>query len=515
MASLKTEVDILDIDKLTPVPYYLAKLSNVVKHDLVKKTEYNKLVTEVDNIDTTNFVKKTKYEKDGSDFEDKINKIDRKYLMLMVWLKKTDFNTKVTEVECQIPSISSLATNSALTVVENKIPDVSSLVKKTDFNTTVTEKEGKIPDVSSLVKKTDYTTEISSIKNDYVTNAALNTRHKDLIQKTKFDTEVKKINDKIASNISEVLTYNNRLSQAKDRIDELERIASYFRGKNNFDGNGGTQNALVFQVKSKYFVRFNNLVAIYDIWESNGLSDQRLSIAKGSVRTSKLIRPGYVIFSKGADFLQQDKSNVIAAKSIVNIYIVCKLFAKSISSSNALKNCLIGATEVKKTNKTADPPKWQYSGHGLAFDRTVQFTHNDGSLARNITICGADLSTSRHSTNKTQNNLLLGHAFIQKINDTIIYAERSYSPNFSIDNKVFCLSLRYNGDNSYLFVNGKDVATFKAKNSEIKPQPIALGSITTTEHLSTDEIKKSKLYGNIYDFMLISCLYYMIFMLIC
>ena len=44
---------------------------------------------------------------------------------------------------------------------------------KTDFNTKVTEIEGKIPDVSSLVKKTDYATEITSIKNDYVTNAAL------------------------------------------------------------------------------------------------------------------------------------------------------------------------------------------------------------------------------------------------------------------------------------------------------------------------------------------------------
>ena len=60
-------------------------------------------------------------------------------------------------------------------------------------------------------------------------------------------------------------------------------------------------------------VRFSNFVTIYDICESKGLSDQRLGIAKGSVKTSKLIRPGYVIFSKGADFFQQDKSNVIAA----------------------------------------------------------------------------------------------------------------------------------------------------------------------------------------------------------
>ena len=62
------------------------------------------------------------------------------------------------------------------------------MVKKTDFDTQVTEIEGKIPDISSLVKKTDYSTEIASIKNDYVTNAALNARHKDVI----LDTEVKK-----------------------------------------------------------------------------------------------------------------------------------------------------------------------------------------------------------------------------------------------------------------------------------------------------------------------------------
>ena len=87
LASLKTEVDKIDADKLKTVPVDLGKLSNVVKNDVVKKTEYNKLVTKVDNIDTTNFVKRTKYEKNGSDFEDKTNKIDKKYLMSLVWLK--------------------------------------------------------------------------------------------------------------------------------------------------------------------------------------------------------------------------------------------------------------------------------------------------------------------------------------------------------------------------------------------------------------------------------------------
>ena len=78
LASLKTEVDKIDADKLKTVPVDLAKLRNVVKNNVVKKTECNKLVTKVDNIDTTNFVKKIKYEKDGTKFEDKINKIDKK-----------------------------------------------------------------------------------------------------------------------------------------------------------------------------------------------------------------------------------------------------------------------------------------------------------------------------------------------------------------------------------------------------------------------------------------------------
>ena len=60
LANLKTEADKLDIGKLTHVPYDLAKLSNVVKNDVVKKTEFNKLASKVNSIDATNFVKRNK-----------------------------------------------------------------------------------------------------------------------------------------------------------------------------------------------------------------------------------------------------------------------------------------------------------------------------------------------------------------------------------------------------------------------------------------------------------------------
>ena len=104
-------------------------LSNAVKNDFVKKTEYKNLVTKVDNIDTAGFVLKTKYDTDKSDLK-KISDGDKKIPDTSGLIKKkTDFSSKITEIEDKIPSISGLATNSALTAVENKIPNVSNLVK--------------------------------------------------------------------------------------------------------------------------------------------------------------------------------------------------------------------------------------------------------------------------------------------------------------------------------------------------------------------------------------------------
>ena len=137
MASLKTEEDKLDVDKLVPVPVDLSKLSDVVRNDVVKKTAYDKLVAKVNSIDTSAFVLKTKDDTDKSELENKIP--DTSDLV-----EKTDYYTKITEIEGKIPDVSSLATKTALTTVENKIPSVSSLVKKTDYNTKITEIENKL-----------------------------------------------------------------------------------------------------------------------------------------------------------------------------------------------------------------------------------------------------------------------------------------------------------------------------------------------------------------------------------
>ena len=78
LASLKTEVDKLNIVKLSPVPVDLSKLSDAVKNDVVKKTVYDKLVEKANNIDTTGFVLKTTYDTDKSYLEKKINDAEKK-----------------------------------------------------------------------------------------------------------------------------------------------------------------------------------------------------------------------------------------------------------------------------------------------------------------------------------------------------------------------------------------------------------------------------------------------------
>ena len=73
-----------------------------------------------------------------------------------------------------------------------------------------------------------------------------------------------------------------------------------------------------------------------------------------------------------------------------------------------------------------------------------------------------------------------------------------YSINFTEHNKKFCLSLHYNGANSYLFVNGTEIIKFKAKDSEIVATPLCLGNIS--KDWSVDNVKKTGLNGHVYDF---------------
>ena len=144
---------------------------------------YDKLVEKVNKIDTSRFVLKIKYQTDKAGLEKKISDV-------------TDLTKeiKLTKLEKKIPDISGLATKSALTAVGNKIPDVSSLVKKTDYNTKITEFENKISDHNH---------------DRYITTSKFNTltaedfaarlKQANLITRTDFDDKPKSLNKKINS----------------------------------------------------------------------------------------------------------------------------------------------------------------------------------------------------------------------------------------------------------------------------------------------------------------------------
>ena len=89
-------------------------------------------------------------------------------------------------------------------------------------------------------------------------------------------------------------------------------------------------------------------------------------------------------------------------------------------------------------------------------------------------IFGVDVSFSVHATNRANNIYIMGEALVQGINDTTIYAEKNLYRNFTDRGKKFVLSLHYNGDNSYLFVNGRQELKFKAKNNQIIDEKLCL-----------------------------------------
>ena len=156
----------------------------------------------------------------------------------------------------------------------------------------------------------------------------------------------------------------------------------------------------------------------------------------------------------GSCLIKQDKFT--SNKKIVNIYIVYDLDLNLNNFDATLENCLFGAI---KLTKNSDMNKYNYSGYGIGFDSKGSFSHPTGSFGTNAIIFGADMSSSTYCNNRTNNILVFAKDFIQRINGTTIY--------FSATKARFIISLHCNGDNSYLFVNGKEMIKFKEKDSEI------------------------------------------------
>ena len=118
-----------------------------------------------------------------------------------------------------------------------------------------------------------------------------------------------------------------------------------------------------------------------------------------------------------------------------------------------------------KLTKNTDFNKYKYSGYGIGFDAPRSFSLSDGSgFGKNVIIFDVDIPN-------------LGKGPTQKLDDTTMTAEKEYAINFSEQQKKHCLSLHYNGVNSYLFVNRVEIYKFKAKYSEINAALLCLCNV--------------------------------------
>ena len=263
------------------------------------------------------------------------------------------------------------------------------------------------------------------------------------------------------------------VKKVEDKVDENERGLSFNRGfffylqKNHY----------VYECKSSSFditAPANSINIKRNTWKSTGIfssnSDNMIAVKNASGVLPKLeVADDYYVHLSGNHF-QQNKTNVfnIYNNNSNNIYCVYKL--DSISSSRdstfTVQNALFGSIQI---TKNADTSKYEYKRYDIYFDEGGTFSKGNITNGRNVLIFGVHENSLTHANNKANNIFVMGDGFVQGINDTTLYAEKIYSQNFTQPNKKFVLSLHYDNNDSYLFINGKQELKFKAK-----PNPILI-----------------------------------------
>ena len=202
--------------------------------------------------------------------------------------------------------------------------------------------------------------------------------------------------------------------------------------------------------------------------------------------------------SLSGNHFQQNKVIIPNNNNVINIYCVYKIdpIASTRDDTFTVQNALFGAMEI---TKNADTLKYHYKGYGICFDEGGMFSMENINNGRNVIIFDVHENSVIHSNNKTNNIYIMGDGFVQGIADTTLYAEKTYSQNFTQPSKKFILSLHYNGDDSYLFVNGRQELKFKAKTDQLVKRKLCIGNLS--DRWTASESEKTGLYGNIYDFV--------------
>ena len=405
LAALKTELDKIDTDKLKTAPTDLAKLTYAIEHDVVKKTDYNTKATSieaqiagltkntVDNladitklkaIDTKSFVTRTKFSADTNSLDDKIDGVEKKKLDISGLATKTSLNSY----------LKTSTINSKVTEVESKIKDTDIIAKSA-----ITKANTIRSNLTAYAKKDEVATDISTIKNDCVTNASLSSQLNDL-KSQHIATEVTGIDNKTKENASDILTIKNKLQQNEDTINENERGLSFNRGFFLYTD----QIYLKYECKPRLFGLGLNLLDISK-WKSTGVfnyssDSDMIAVINGKTTLAKLESDGRMTVILSGNHFQQNIATLPNNNyGIINIYCVYKLdpIASTRDTSYTIQNALFGAMQI--TKNATDYDQNNYKGYGICFDEGSQFGHTitDNGRApttngRNILIFGADMS---------------------------------------------------------------------------------------------------------------------------
>ena len=289
--SSKTEVDKIDIDKLKTVPDDLAKLTNIVKNEVVKKTDFS----------ADDYVKKTKFSGDINSLDDKIDKVEKKIsdksdlakkTSLSNYMLTTDFNTKSTDLETKIN-----ANGTEITSIKS--------------------------DLSSYAKKADVKDHITKIKNDYATNASLDSKLNGL-KSEHTATEVKSIDDKTnKKNASDILVFESRLKQKEDIIDDVQRDNALTGGRDYY------RDMMYLLHKCSAF-SFNYTSSKINQWKSTGLhnfsSDSHIdAVAVSNNDLPSLVHNGRLSVKFDGCYFKQTILVKPNDNKVINVYIVYKL----------------------------------------------------------------------------------------------------------------------------------------------------------------------------------------------
>ena len=310
--------------------------------------------------------------------------------------------------------------------------------------------------------------DITAIKNDYVTNASLTSQLNDL-KSQHIATEVTAIDNKTKKNASDILALESKLQQKEDSINENERGNSFARG-------------LFFYMDQSYLVyncklgSFNFTAGKITTWKSTGVfnyfgNSNMNAVADSGGDLADLKNDGRMYVYLSGNHFQQNKVITPNNNNVINIYCVYEMQPISISRDNTftVQNALFGAMQITKNANTS---KYKYKGYGNCFDEGGLLSIGNINNGRNVIIFGVHENSVIHANNKAAIIFVMGDAFVQGINDTTLNAGKMYSQNFTQSSTKFVLSLHYNGDNSYLFANGKQELKFKAKTESLIKEKI-------------------------------------------